>query len=314
MNTLMSDGCIRGTRRRVFDDEYHRLTAEQKQEICFPWDSTEGGWPLRQRLSNHWQVTRPCISSDFFTSAQRALLHKMFWDCWSPSWHARIARQILEDTGSTFGKHHSVALIGEPEDLGKQVLFTGRHLALRTNGNGALSPLFFGHNCPPHEESLFWSVAQAAMQFLRQLNPHQQSLAISPTAPDVVSLLGRVGVTGRPEREYYSTPPPGLLATELHGHQRHAALDFISSVTSMFQRSSLHTLGAEALMFDYTPTYIGFLAEQVDGIYPTWWIANPSFCWYFQGLPHVHVWANWFRTPCLAVPGVFLHPEHDRLE
>src|SRR5690242_4680143 len=46
---------------------YDKLTAKQREVVCFDWDHKDGRGLLRTHVSNNWQITKPHVDSDFFT-------------------------------------------------------------------------------------------------------------------------------------------------------------------------------------------------------------------------------------------------------
>src|SRR5580704_9049812 len=60
-------------------DLWKGLTDAQRSEICFDWDYRDKKRGLvRTFLANHWQITRPCIRSDFYTKPQQFVIHDIF--------------------------------------------------------------------------------------------------------------------------------------------------------------------------------------------------------------------------------------------
>src|SRR5262245_25049658 len=58
---------------------YDGLSATQKKAICFDWDykHPERGL-LRTHVSNFWHITKPMLTSDFYTKEQREILFDIF--------------------------------------------------------------------------------------------------------------------------------------------------------------------------------------------------------------------------------------------
>src|SRR2546423_7977165 len=53
---------------------YDTLNEQQKKVVCFDWDYRDSRGLLRTHVSNNWHITKPTISSDFYTSEQKALM------------------------------------------------------------------------------------------------------------------------------------------------------------------------------------------------------------------------------------------------
>src|SRR6266850_7662051 len=93
----------------------HRtLSDSQRGEICFDWNHCDPQRGLlRTFIANHWQVTRPCIRSDFFTREQQHLIHDAFKGLLDPDWYPRFMKQLADDTkGHPWGTDQSIALFG----------------------------------------------------------------------------------------------------------------------------------------------------------------------------------------------------------
>src|SRR5207248_686247 len=58
---------------------YATLTPAQKKAVCFDWDykHPERGL-LRTHVSNFWAITKPTLTSTFYTRDQQALLFDIF--------------------------------------------------------------------------------------------------------------------------------------------------------------------------------------------------------------------------------------------
>src|SRR5579862_642159 len=88
------------------------LTAAQKKEICFDWDykHPERGL-LRTHVSNFWHITKPRITSDFYTKEQQALVKDIFKGIFNPDWHDKFVKQLKDDhDGKPWGTGLSCAL------------------------------------------------------------------------------------------------------------------------------------------------------------------------------------------------------------
>src|SRR5262249_27972755 len=77
---------------------YDTLSDRQKQTICFDWDykHPERGL-LRTHVSNFWPVTKPFLTSDFYSNEQRSILFDIFKGIFNPDWHERFVRQLKDD-------------------------------------------------------------------------------------------------------------------------------------------------------------------------------------------------------------------------
>src|SRR5262245_16334252 len=109
---------------------YEKLNDAQKKEVCFPWDHMDPQRGLlRTRVANNWHITKPAIDSDFFTKDQKAVIFDIFKGIFNPDWHARIMKQLRDDTNSRpWGADQNIAIFGTPGSDKCEFVMTGRHL------------------------------------------------------------------------------------------------------------------------------------------------------------------------------------------
>ena len=131
---------------------YDVLTDAQKKAICFDWDykHPERGL-LRTHVSNFWHITKPMLTSDFYTKDQQAILFDIFKGVFNPDWHKRFLKQLKDDhEGKPWGAGLSCAIFGKPGTDQFEFVMTGRHMTVRADGNSAAhvalgGPIFHGH-------------------------------------------------------------------------------------------------------------------------------------------------------------------------
>jgi hypothetical protein len=302
---------------------WESLTNKQKEVVCFDWDYTEKKRGLlRTFVANHWQITRPCIRSDFFTKKQQWIIHDIFRGLINADWYARFLRQLKEDTfGHEWGADQSIAIFGAPYAGKFQFVICGRHLTLRADGctEGRLAfggPILYGHAASGvteernHPGNIFWFQAEKANKVYRMLDHRQQTraLASSPPAEERVVFQGM------------ASELPGLPVADMSDDQKKELREVLQALVEPFRaedQESVHRClqkqgGLEkcTLIF-YTE---GNLAN--DGVWDNWRLEGPAFVWYFRGAPHVHVWVHVANDPAVelnASNGVFLDPSHDPL-
>ena len=159
---------------------YDSLKAEQRKEVCFPWDYTSPKQGLlRTRVENNWRITKPIIKSTFFTCDQQALIRAIFEGITNPAWHARFDKQLQDDVGG-FGNRQSIALFGEPGAGKSEFVLTSRHMTLRCDGDSAEhvafgGPILYAHEGkgfyekPDHPGNVFWFQAVEANKLFHAL-------------------------------------------------------------------------------------------------------------------------------------------------
>jgi len=275
---------------------YESLNDEQKKEICFAWDFTEDKRGLlRTRISNNWNITKPTIASDFYTSDQQAMIKHIFENIIQPDWHKRIYKQ-LEDDANGYGEQQSIALFGKPGEKFELVM-TGRHMTLRCDGNSSEhvafgGPIFYGHAAsgfnekPNHPGNVFWHQALAANRVYEMLDEKQRQKALVEKLPkeEAVAFQGTGGKF------------PGIAVAEMSSDQKGLVQEVLQKLIEPYRQSdrdeAIACLTAQggldkcALAF-YKEGDVGD-----DKVWDNWRLEGPSFVWYYRGAPHVHVWVN----------------------
>lgn len=280
------------------------LTPEQRKAVCVPWDYVHPKFGLlRTRVANNWNATQPAVASDFFKADQQRLVREIFERLIEPEWHARIDKQLEDDTGG-FGHDQSIALIGEPASGKFQFLLTGRHMTLRCDGDSADhvafgGPIFYGHDAggfneePGHPGNVFWPQAVAANGVYAMLDGRQRKLALVDQLPreTAIAFRGRGSI-------------PGIPVTELSADQRAELGRVLALLLEPYRTTDRDEArrclekqgGLEACRLAFYSQ--GDLGN--DGVWDNWRLEGPSFVWHYRGAPHVHVWVNIADTPTVS--------------
>jgi len=287
---------------------YETLTDKQKQAVCFDWDHKDPKLGLlRTHVSNNWHITKPTIDSEFFTKEQRALIHDVFKDVFNPEWHARIMKQLRDDTGGKpWGAEQNIAIFGKPGDGKFEFVMTGRHLTIRADGNSeshvALGgPIFHGHAASGftekvhHPGNVFWHQALQANKVYQMLSGKQQENALLKRRP------GESAVAFRGSKGKF----PGIPITELARDQKEAMQKVLLSLIEPYRKEDQEEVlaclkkqgGLDACSLAFYQE--GDLGD--DGEWDNWRLEGPSFAWYFRGTPHVHIWINVADNPNVAL-------------
>ncbi len=295
------------------------LTDFQRTEICRPWDfRTQTHGLMRTFIANHWQITRPCVSSDFYTPAQKALIHDIFRNLINPAWYLLFMHQLKNDTkGHPWGQDQSIAILGDPVAGPFQFLFTGRHLTLRADGGSCSDlafggPIVYGHAATgytekaQHPDNIFWCQAIAASQLYETLDKAQQELAVVDKLP------------GEPDIGFRASPQ-GLSVGALSATQKSVFAALIETLLAPFRiEDRQRVMRCIARQGGENCLHVAYSREKRISApqWDTWRIEGPAFVWHFQGHPHVHGWINIAstpETPTNARRGAFIFPEHDPL-
>ena len=278
------------------------LAAEQRRQICFPWDSKHPKHGLlRTRVANNWQASAPDVASYFYTADQQRLIRDIFEHLIQPEWHARFDKQLEDDAGG-FGHSQSVALIGEPGSGHFQFLLTGRHMTLRCDGDAAEhvafgGPIFYGHDAggfneePDHPGNVFWPQALAANRVFAMLDGRQRKLALVDRMPRENAIAFRGPAAGRRGVE-----APGIPVAELAADQQAELEKVLAILLEPFRTADqTETKTCLAAQGGLAACRLAFYRQGDlgnDGVWDNWRLEGPSFVWHFRGAPHVHVWVN----------------------
>ena len=282
------------------------LSDDQRARVAFAWDHVDGDRGLlRSRVSANWQVTKPSVNSDFYTSDQRALIRAIYEQLIDPSWHERYDRQQDDDAGG-WGRNQSIALFGDPANGPFQFVMTGRHMTLRAGGDADQrlafgGPIFYGHATGSwltggfvegrkHTGNVFFPQAVAATGFYDMLDGTQRKSARITDVPDEDDITFSALGSQR-----------GLPLAALSQDQLDEAGRLFEILIEPFRdddrarvRAALATQGglaASSLSF-FEPWYRGG-----DELWDSFRLEGPSFTWHFRGDPHVHVWAHVASSP-----------------
>jgi len=286
---------------------YDSLTDKQKQVVCFDWDHKDDRGLLRTHVSNNWHITKPAITSDFYTKEQRAIVLDIFKSIFNPDWHARLFKQLKDDTGGhPWGTDQNIAIFGKPGGGKFEFVMTGRHLTTRADGNSEEhvafgGPIFHGHAASGFDEkvhhpgNVFWHQAQRANKVYEVLSGQQQKLALVKRRPAERAVQFR-----GPKGKF-----PGIPLTELSKDQREGVQKILMSLIEPYRKEDQDEVqaclkaqgGLEACSLAFYQD--GDIGD--DGEWDNWRLEGPSFVWYFRGQPHVHIWINVADDPSVKL-------------
>lgn len=301
---------------------YASLTYEQRKEICFDWNHARPGVGLlRTFIANHWQITRPCIRSNFFTTQQQLLIHDIFKSLVAPEWYPRFLRQLRDDTkGHPWGANQSIAFFGTPGSGRFQLIFTGRHLTLRADADAEMrmafgGPIFYAHAAsgyrekPYHPGNVFWVQAEHASRVYQMLDGKQRQAALEPRLPPECAISFR-GPSGQ-----FPGIPVAELANDQKGELQRVLAILVEPFRAEDRRRVLECLQRQGGLERCS---LAFYQEgQMSGPHwDNWRLEGPAFVWYFRGTPHVHVWVNVAKDSQVTIfprSGTFIHRQHDPL-
>jgi hypothetical protein len=280
------------------------LSPKQREAICFAWDyqDPERGL-LRTRVANNWDITEHFVNDDFYTKDQKHLIRKIFEGIINPEWHARIDKQLDDDSGG-YGEQNSIAIFGEPRSAEPgarekfEFVMTGRHMTIRCDGNSADhvafgGPIFYGHaaesfdEAPDHPGNVFWPQAQAANKLYEMLDSKQQEQALvrrGLPAEQKVEFRGKEG-------DFF-----GLPVKELSRDQKEHLQKVMALLVEPYRQSDRDEVTAcLKAQGGLDACHLAYFAQGdigKDKVWDIWRLEGPSFVWHYRGAPHVHVWVN----------------------
>lgn len=288
--------------KKLFDT----LTPEQKKEVHFDWNHQREGKPLRLHVSNNWNITKPKLTSGFFTTVQQDIIEALFWGLYNPEWHDRLKQQ-LKDDAQGYGKHQSIAVFGDPNSDKFEFVMTGRHLTIRCDGNSQEhmafgGPIFYGHagqgnftEAPDHPGNVYWHQALAANKLYEMLDGKQRKQALILNAPD------EAAVQFREPGAKFDGIPVAELARDQQEHIQGVLKTLIEPYRTSDRDEVVKCLKAHGGL---EKCHIAFYESDdvgEDGVWDTWRLEGPAFVWHFRGNPHVHVWVNISDDPSVDV-------------
>jgi hypothetical protein len=263
---------------------FESLSADQKKAICFGFDD-----PLRSRVNANWHITKPTISSDFYTKDQQKLIDEIVRKVTTEDGYERIQKQTEYDAGGIGA--YSIAMFGTPGSNKFEWTLTGRHLTLRADGDSVDKaafggPIVYGHGEETAADNLFHYQTKQTNEVFKALDAKQMEKALVAMAPkeDAVDLQGESGKF------------PGIGVSELSADQKklvEATLkvllapyraEDVEEVMSILQASG----GVDKLHMAFYKQ--GDLKN--DQVWDIWRVEGPAFVWHFRGAPHVHAYIN----------------------
>ena len=287
---------------------YETLSDKQKKTICFEWDYVDPKRGLlRTRVSNNWHITKPTITSDFYTKEQRALVLDIFKSIFNPDWHQRLFKQLKDDTnGHPWGTDQNIAIFGKPGSGKFEFVMTGRHLTCRADGDSEAhvalgGPIFHGHAASGfnekvhHPGNVFWHQALLANKVYTVLSGKQQKQALVKRRPAEKAVDFR-GAGGK---------RPGIPVSELSADQKEAVQKVLLSLIEPYRKEDqdevLACLKAQGGLDKCNLAFYqdGDIGD--DGEWDNWRLEGPAFVWYFRGQPHVHIWIHVADDPSVKL-------------
>lgn len=288
---------------------YDTLADAQKKTMCFDWDfkHPERGL-LRSHVSNFWPVSKPFLTSGFYTKDQQAILFDIFKGIFNPDWHERFVKQLKDDhDGKPWGGGLSCAVFGKPGSDQFEFVLSGRHMTVRADGNTSSrvalgGPVFHGH-APSgftekvhHPGNIFWHQAEEANKVYALLNGKQQKLALVERRPKDEFTVAFQGAEDK---------LTGMPCSEMSKDQKAGVEKVLASLIEPYRKEDRdEVMACLKKQGGLDKCWLAFYKDGDtgnDGEWDNWRLEGPSFVWYYRGHPHVHIWINVADDPSVPL-------------
>ena len=271
---------------------YKTLTEKQRKAICFSWDH-----PLRNRVENNWHIQKKLAVGDM-EDDQIELVRNIFNGLHSDEYRKVVYDQVVHDSPGGFDDS-AIAIFGEPGTGKFELVFTGRHVTRRCDGDSIDGtafggPIFYGHAAksfnekPDHEGNAYWFQAKRPNELFKSLDGKQRK----------VSLLGKsrgehgtktVELTGKKEGL------PGVRAADMSKDQQGLMRAVMKDMLAPFRKKDADESMKLIEKNGFENLHIAYYKDEnigKDETWDVWQVEGPTMLWYFRGKPHVHTWLH----------------------
>ena len=271
---------------------YKTLTEKQRKAICFSWDH-----PLRNRVENNWHIQKKLAVGDM-EDDQIELVRNVFNGLHSDEYRKVVYDQVVHDSPGGFDDS-AIAIFGEPGTGKFELVFTGRHVTRRCDGDSLDGtafggPIFYGHAAksfnekPDHEGNAYWFQAKRPNELFKALDGKQRK----------AGLLGKsrgehgtktVELTGKKEGL------PGLRAADMSKDQQGLMREVMKDMLAPFRKKDADESMKLIEKNGFDNLHIAYYKDEnigKDETWDVWQVEGPTMLWYFRGKPHVHTWLH----------------------
>jgi len=271
---------------------YGTLSAEQKQQVTFPFDH-----PLRSKVDANWRITPPKVA-EFFTRDQQAMILEIFQGLHNPEFLDKVFLHMEEDGGGI--GNYSIALFGEPGTGAFEFVLTGRHCTVRCDGDsveGAAfgGPIFYGHASQSanekadHPGNVYWYQAKRANEVFQALDGKQRAMALLAD-PRAERSNNTVALQAAGQKL------AGLPVSAMAADQKKLVEQVLGDLLLPFRKrdadEALALIRGRGGIDSLAMSFYKNMDIGDDGVWDVWQLEGPSMVWYFRGSPHVHTWVN----------------------
>jgi hypothetical protein len=270
---------------------YKTLNEKQRKAICFAWDH-----PLRNRVENNWHITKLAVGD--MEDDQIDMVKHIFNGLHSDEYRKVVYDQVVEDSPGGFDDS-AIAIFGKPGTGKFELVFTGRHVTRRCDGDSLEGtafggPIFYGHSADgfnekaDHKGNAYWFQAKQPNKLFQALDGKQRKAA----------LLGRsrgehgtktVALTGKKEGL------PGLRTADMSKDQQGLMRSVMKDMLAPFRKKDADESMKYIEKNGFENLHIAFYKNENignDEVWDVWQVEGPAMVWYFRGKPHVHTWLN----------------------
>ena len=270
---------------------YKSLNEKQRKAICFPWDH-----PLRNRVENNWHITKLAVGD--MEDDQLDMVKHIFNGLHSDEYRKAVYDQVVEDSPGGFDDS-AIAIFGKPGTDKFELVFTGRHVTRRCDGDsleGAAfgGPIFYGHAADgfnekaDHKGNAYWFQAKRPNELFQALDGKQRKAALLGTSRGERG-TATVKLTGKKKGL------PGLRTADMSKDQQGLMRGVMKDMLALFRKKDVDESMKFIEQSGFENLHIAFYKNENignDEVWDVWQVEGPSMLWYFRGKPHVHTWLN----------------------
>ena len=277
---------------------YKTLTEKQRESICFPWEH-----PLRNRVENNWHIQKKLAVGDM-EDDQIDLVKDIFNGLHSPEYRKAVFDQVEHDSKPGDFGDSAIAIFGEPGSGKFELVFTGRHMTRRCDGDSLEGtafggPIFYGHAAKSfnekadHEGNAYWFQAKRPNELFQALDGKQRKAA----------LLGQSrGERGTKTVELTGKKKglPGLRTADMSKDQQQLMREVMKDMLALFRKKDVDESMKMIDKNGFENLHIAYYKDEnigKDEVWDVWQVEGPAMLWYFRGKPHVHTWLNIKEKP-----------------
>ena len=277
---------------------YKTLTEKQHESICFPWEH-----PLRNRVENNWHIQKKLAVGDM-EDDQIDLVKDIFNGLHSPEYRKVVFDQVEHDSKPGDFGDSAIAIFGKPGSGKFELVFTGRHMTRRCDGDSLEGtafggPIFYGHAAKSfnekadHEGNAYWFQAKRPNELFQALDGKQRKAA----------LLGQSrGERGTKTVELTGKKKglPGLRTADMSKDQQQLMREVMKDMLALFRKKDVDESMKMIDKNGFENLHIAYYKDEnigKDEVWDVWQVEGPAMLWYFRGKPHVHTWLNIKEKP-----------------